>query len=243
MASENVSYVGYIYKLTNTINNKIYIGKRQKPKFDKNYWGSGVLLSAAYKKYGKDNFTRAVLDWCNTSDELIEKEKYWISFYESTNPDIGYNLTAGGDGASSGELNPNYGSHTNHWTEESRKKQSEHMTGVKKSEEHKRKIGQSHKGKKVSSDTCQKLKNSWCYEKHFNPKSLAAMSKSRKGKKFSEQHKNNLSESIKMYHKNNPKIWITNGKENKLISEGELLNYSVSWYRGRTIYKSKKEEK
>jgi hypothetical protein len=54
--------VGYIYKITNTVNNHIYIGKHQfdKPYIDKNYKGSGSALLEAYKKYGIDNFEMIV---------------------------------------------------------------------------------------------------------------------------------------------------------------------------------------
>ena len=45
-----------IYKITNLINNKIYIGKDTTS--DPNYFGSGLLINRAFKKYGKENFTK-----------------------------------------------------------------------------------------------------------------------------------------------------------------------------------------
>ena len=50
--------IGYIYKTTNLITNKFYIGKRQKSTFDKYYYGSGKYLSASIVKYGKEAFTK-----------------------------------------------------------------------------------------------------------------------------------------------------------------------------------------
>ena len=54
-------HIGYIYITTNIINNKKYIGKRQKPEFDKNYKGSGRYLKNAINKYGIENFNTKIL--------------------------------------------------------------------------------------------------------------------------------------------------------------------------------------
>ena len=54
--------IGYIYKTTNLINNKIYIGKRQKQKFDAGYIGSGKKLKSAIKHYGKNNFKCEIIE-------------------------------------------------------------------------------------------------------------------------------------------------------------------------------------
>ena len=53
--------VGYIYKTTNLVNKKIYIGKRQKSSFDKNYLGSGKKLKSAIMHYGTNAFVCEVL--------------------------------------------------------------------------------------------------------------------------------------------------------------------------------------
>lgn len=92
-----------IYKTTNLVNNKIYIGKQIRP--NKNYLGSGLILKEAIKKYGRKNFKKEILETCDDKETLSEREKYWISFYNSRNREIGYNITVGGDG----------GSTNNHW--------------------------------------------------------------------------------------------------------------------------------
>ena len=65
-----------IYKITNPINNKIYIGKDTTS--DPNYFGSGLLINRAFKKYGKEHFTKEVIDETDNYEELSKKEIYWI---------------------------------------------------------------------------------------------------------------------------------------------------------------------
>jgi hypothetical protein len=86
----------YIYKITNKINGKWYIGKHNGS--DPNYMGSGKLLKQAYKKYGKENFEKTILETCQTEDELNIKEIHWMDVSNAlTSPDC-YNLVAGGTG-------------------------------------------------------------------------------------------------------------------------------------------------
>ena len=93
--------IGYIYKITNLHNNKIYIGKHKydKPELDETYITSGLLINRAINKYGLENFTREIVITCDDVSELNEKEKYYIEFFNSMYPN-GYNLTSGGDGIS-----------------------------------------------------------------------------------------------------------------------------------------------
>ena len=52
--------IGYIYKTTNKINQKIYIGKHQSSEYDDKYFGSGKILRRAIEKYGLNNFTNEI---------------------------------------------------------------------------------------------------------------------------------------------------------------------------------------
>jgi group I intron endonuclease len=83
-----------IYKTTNLINGKIYIGQdfKNNPK----YLGSGKLLKLAVKKYGIDNFSKETLCVCSNEKELDEKEIFYIKKFNSTNRDFGYNICEGG---------------------------------------------------------------------------------------------------------------------------------------------------
>jgi len=85
-----------IYKTTNLVNGKIYIG--QSINDDPKYLGSGVFLKNAIEKHGKENFIKEIIDNTDSVDELNEKEVYWIEKYNSTNKNIGYNLCSGGKG-------------------------------------------------------------------------------------------------------------------------------------------------
>lgn len=98
----NEGIFGVIYKITNLINNKIYVGKfnlqrnAKSVKFE-NYWGSGKLIKYAIKKHGKENFKKEIIENCVTKEELIEKERYWIKELNSFRP-VGYNIGTGGEG-------------------------------------------------------------------------------------------------------------------------------------------------
>jgi len=93
--------MGYIYKITNNINGKIYIGKTIhsiKHRFKEHRGDSkryDLPLYRAFKKYGIENFSISVIEECS-NDLLSEREKYWIEKEHSF--DNGYNATRGGDG-------------------------------------------------------------------------------------------------------------------------------------------------
>ena len=91
--------IGYIYKTINLINNKIYIGKHQASIFEpEKYIGSGRLLQKAIKKYGKNNFSCELIEWCETIEQLNEREIYWITYYKTNKDFLTYNLAKGGEG-------------------------------------------------------------------------------------------------------------------------------------------------
>ena len=96
--------MAYIYKITNLINGKIYVGKRvrENPSDVKNYFGSGIAIRGAIEKYGKENFSKEILEHVDVTKNcklLCDREKYWISKLNSNDENVGYNLTPGGDGA------------------------------------------------------------------------------------------------------------------------------------------------
>lgn len=96
-----------IYKITNKINQKIYIGQSNdiKRRFQEHQIvgaKSRIPVDVAIQKYGKDNFLYEVLEECSIS-ELNEKESYWITKLDAIKN--GYNCSVGGNQQSIGENN------------------------------------------------------------------------------------------------------------------------------------------
>ena len=87
----------FIYRTTNLINGKFYIGKHVTKRIDDGYLGSGVALKAAIKKYGRENFKREILLECCSPEELNEQEKSIVTKDFVASPST-YNLTVGGSG-------------------------------------------------------------------------------------------------------------------------------------------------
>ena len=166
-----------IYCIGNLVNNKKYIGKsidvlkriqshKSSMKLKKR---ENKHLLCAVEKYGLNNFNFYVIETCDLN-ELTIKEKYWIKYYNTTNPEYGYNFTEGGEGIS----NPN---------EEARKN-----------------LSNSHKGKKASSETKTKMslsgkgKSHKDYNRIIKEETKEKISKSSKGKKQSQETKNKISQ-------------------------------------------------
>ncbi len=96
-----------IYKIENKINNKIYIGQsidimhrwdqHKMDAFNESLTQKyRSALYSAIRKYGLQNFKFEIIEQCNKTDLNI-REIYWIKYYNSNNPNFGYNLTSGGD--------------------------------------------------------------------------------------------------------------------------------------------------
>lgn len=98
----------FIYKITNSVNGKIYIGKTTKAnikvRWAQHVWEAGRdkrwPLQSAIRKYGVSNFTIETICEVGAESELNDRERFYIAQYRSTDPEVGYNLTPGGDGVS-----------------------------------------------------------------------------------------------------------------------------------------------
>jgi group I intron endonuclease len=162
-----------IYKATNLINGKIYIGKTIKALARRRtehiceakspHYQS--VLHAAIVKYGAENFRWEIVDRCLFSESLDALEIHYIEKFNSMIPH-GYNLTAGGGGA-------NGYTHTR----ERKQKISKALKGRERSAEHCANISKSKTGKKLSEDHKKKI-------------SLGGMGKRRKP--FTSEHKRNI---------------------------------------------------
>lgn len=97
-----------IYKITNLINNKVYIGQSNNPerRFKQHCCNCEFsIISLSIKKYGKNNFSLKIIE--KDIQNFNEREKFWIQYYSSNNREFGYNITDGGENPpiSKGEKN------------------------------------------------------------------------------------------------------------------------------------------
>jgi len=151
-----------IYKITNTVNGKIYVGKTTRTlerRWQEHRRASNDMpISRAIRKYGTENFKAAVIYHAMSEDDLNALEKRLISELQANNPSIGYNVTEGGDGFSGHTGKPH--------TAESRQKISQACRGLKRTETTKHKIAVSRTGKPLSNETCFKISESKTGLKH-----------------------------------------------------------------------------
>lgn len=90
-----------VYLLTNTVNQKIYVGQTWYPLEyrmgrDGGKYSNSVYLYGAIQKYGVNSFSYRVLEECADQQEADQHEQYWIDFYKSRDHKIGYNIKGGG---------------------------------------------------------------------------------------------------------------------------------------------------
>lgn len=86
-----------IYQIVNNINGKRYIGAHQTKNLDDGYMGSGIGIKRAIDKYGKENFTKEILYFCDGIDEMYEVELYLVN-EDIVSDSNYYNMTIGGRG-------------------------------------------------------------------------------------------------------------------------------------------------
>ena len=86
----------YLYKITNLINGKIYIGIHSTNNLNDDYFGSGRTLIKAMKKYGKENFKKEILEWFDWRCEALNREAQIVNEEFVKRADT-YNLKTGGD--------------------------------------------------------------------------------------------------------------------------------------------------
>ena len=104
-------YIGYIYKILNTINDKLYIGQTTssiEKRFNdhlsaaRTMKSSSMIIIHAINKYGEESFSISEVEKviCDSQEELQNllntKEIYYIAYYNSLRPN-GYNITKGGN--------------------------------------------------------------------------------------------------------------------------------------------------
>jgi group I intron endonuclease len=176
-----------IYAIKCISNNKIYIGsvhptdrgnslarrlRDHKYRLNRNEHGN-QLLQRAWNKYGEESFEFYVIETLENVEIILEREQYWIDFYESYNKDKGFNLC------------PTAGSTYNFkWTEEQKlnyTKENHPMYGKKHTEESKQKMSESLKGLMTG-------ENHPSYGKVKSPETIEKWKKSVEGKFVGESN-------------------------------------------------------
>ena len=180
----------YIYRITNNINHKTYIGQHKYYKsllVEDSYMGSGIILKKAQKKYGIENFSKEIITIAMSRSEANILEKYYIAKERKENTYGCYNVADGGQGAA-------FRGH--HHSEESKAKISESEKGHRpyfcrpRTEEEKRKMSEKLKGRKLNLSDEERLARS---------EKAKEMSRRNIGSKRSEETKKKMSESLKAY--------------------------------------------
>ena len=167
--------MGTIYKITNTLNGKAYIGQTHSPKkrIQEHFRGYGsTLLKQAIQKYGRDVFTVDILYDGVLPIFLDELEKDCIKRFDTVAPN-GYNLETGGN-------------RNKTLSAETRAKISAAHKGRKLkplSPEHRAKIAESNRRRTISPETRKKLSEA-AKGKKASPEARAKMSKAHKGNKY-----------------------------------------------------------
>lgn len=220
----------FIYKTTNIINEKFYIGAHGTNILKDGYIGSGVNLKLAIKKYGILNFKFEILEYYNSYDDLMKRERQIVDNKFLKNRQV-YNSEVGGSG---GKI----------WTDSLRKKMSMSQLGktawnkgltkytderVKRSTE---KSGISMRGKLAGEkNPMYRIDVSTLMTKEANKNRISKISMSNKGKIRTEIHKNNYrnyaSTRFWIVNKSNELKHCLNENDNRLLT-GEYVR-GMKW--------------
>lgn len=194
-----------IYKTTNKLDGKFYIGAHSTSDLDDGYLGSGKYLRRAIRLYGRENFTREVLYTYKTKEEMFAKEAELVTedFIAMNNT---YNLKRGGSGGNPGIVGA--------------------FSGRSHSEGSKEKIRRAALNQKVSDKTRAKMSQNNSLKN--NPETRKKLSESLTGRTCSEEHRKNVAKA------NIGKVLVNNGMIAKRVHEDDLPKYiNEGWSKGR----------
>lgn len=200
-----------IYKITNKLNNKIYIGKHQTKDLDDGYMGSGKWLKSAILKHGLENFNKEIMFLFNSEVDMNAKEAEIVTNEFCLREDT-YNLCPGGKGGWGYINSNNLGVNNNQKI--SAAKLAPKIASL---------------GGKASQKTLKEQKLGIYSEN---------IASAFKGKNHSEESKIKIGEKNSLRQKGEQNsqfgtMWITNGEENKKIKKS-TSDIPDGWYNGRS---------
>lgn len=202
-----MKYYGYVYKITNLVNGRTYVGQHKYsgyPKIDSNYHGGGRLIKEAFKEFGRENFKEEILEWVVSKQEANLRERFYTTKYKASVDEGGYVLKIADEKQTeiSEELLSTY--RTEEWRQAISKRMQGNTNGkgVKRSKITKNRISKALQGNKNG-----------CYLKGYKRTEDQKKTISKRTKQlFTEGKMDNFRFSQK--GKNIGTHWFNNGKEN-----------------------------
>lgn len=187
---------------------------------DPSYLGSGIWIKESIKKYGRENFIKEVIEVCVSKEELLEREKYWIKFYNAVESKDFYNIHEGGTGGDT----TRYMSEEDilNWKSNISKSKVGKTKGVPLSEKNKMGISE---GLKRYYENGGKAP---CQDRSMSEETKQKISSSNKGKVFSEEHLENL----KIAFENRD----YNGSKNPFFGQGHKISGNKNPMYGKSFY-------
>ena len=138
-----------IYKVTNLVNQKFYIGKHETVDVNDGYLGSGRAIVSAIKKHGRANFSKEILHVFDNKESMESAERRLVTERLISDP-LCYNLALGGQGGNIGPI----------VNEKIGRAMSACLKGKPKSEAHKAALRKSHTGRKISQELKERISKS-----------------------------------------------------------------------------------
>jgi len=214
----------FIYKTTNLINGKYYIGMHSTSNLKDGYLGSGTYLRRSIRKYGKENFKCKILEFCRDREELVKREQELVHEELIKDP-LCMNLKLGGSGGFSSEVAKLGRAAVNKILLQKYGENFRQIIGQRFAE----KLKSSSEERLLFSDKCRK---GWL-KKGYKPKTFL-------NKKHTDETKLKMSKSKKETSKGernsqHDTIWVYNLslKKSKKIKKSSLIQ--EGWVKGRKM--------
>jgi hypothetical protein len=207
-----------VYKITNKINGRFYIGCHKTVDLNDGYMGSGKVLKRAIKKYGIENFEKEILHVFENPEKMFAMESILIEHISDEN----YNIKNGGNGGWDYVNSLKLNAGVNFINENGLNNKSDQY--------------------RIAAD---RIKNDPEYAEWFSDRIKLGLSKSTasfgnfRGKTHTEETKRKMSISAKNRLKDPTKnsqygtMWITNGEDNRKIKKMDKI--PNGWKRGRKL--------
>lgn len=195
----------YLYRVTNKVNGKIYVGVHKTQRLDDGYMGSGKVILASVKKYGLENFEKEILETFDNAADMFKREAEVVTEEFLARPDV-YNLRRGGSGGFD-YINAN---------PSEAKMRAQKANALKAHIGYREKIASDPQFRKKMASNLDGSKSKRFRGKRHTPETKSKMRKTKNVGETNSQHGT---------------FWITDGTVNKK-SRGPIPE---GWYRGRNI--------